>query len=117
MKRLLTALLATLALSIAQPAMAQVYTQQEINYLTTMEQGLDGVMPSDVIQKTLPFAHGVCAALREGVTEEQIIRHFVVKLTEYVRDGRLSASDAEYYGFVTGAAIEGAQQEICPDVR
>jgi len=115
--KFLTALLATLALSVTQPVYAQVYTQQEINYLQTMEQAFDGVVPSDEIQKTLPFAHGVCAALREGVTEEQIIRHFVVKLTEYVQDGRLSASDAEYYGFVTGAAIEGAQQEICPDVR
>ena len=115
--KFLTALMTTFALSIAQPVMAQVYTQQEINYLTTMEQGLDGVMPSDEIQKTLPFAHSVCAALREGVTEEQIIRYTVVKLAEFVQDGRLSASDARFSAFIYGAAIEGAQQEICPDVR
>ena len=115
--KFLTALLTTLALSVTQPAYAQVYTQQEINYLTIMEQAFDGVVSPDEIRMTLPLAHAVCAALREGVTEEQIIRNLVVELTEDVQYGRLSASDAEYYGFVAGAAIEGAQQEICPDVR
>ena len=115
--KFLTALLATLALSVTQPAYAQVYTQQEINYLQTMEQAFAGEVPSDVIQETLPFAHGVCAALRRGYAQKYLIRIVVVSLTSQVQDGSLSASDAEYYGFIYGASIEGAQQEICPDVR
>ena len=115
--KFLTALLATLALSVTQPAYAQVYTEREVNYLTVMEQAFQGEVPSIHIQETLPYAHGVCDALRKGASEEQVIRATVVGLTGDVQAGRLSVTDAEYTGFILGAAIEGAQEVLCPDVR
>jgi len=115
--KFLTALLATFALSITQPAYAQVYTQQEINYLNRLEEAFQGEVPSTHIQKTIPYAHGICDLLREGYSVEHVLDMQMSYLSSAVRDGELTVLKAAYTAFITGASIGAAQQELCPDVR
>ena len=115
--KFLTALVATFALSVAQPAMAQVYTQQEINYLQAMEQQNYVEMTSHLIQKTLPYAHMVCDLHREGYSYSEAIRYS--SELEYNALRTLNLTDAQMYyaADVFGTSFYYASEVLCPRVR
>jgi len=117
MKRLLTALLATLALSIAQPAMAQVYTQQEINYLEAMEQQNNVDMTPSLIQKTLPYAHVVCDLYRQGYSYSEAGRYSNELEYNTLQTLNLTDKQRQYVAAVVGTSFYYASEVLCPDGR
>ena len=114
--KFLTALLATLALSVTQPAYAQVYTQQEINYLEAMEQS--SLVASDaVMQRTLTYAHYVCHLRKEGFSSNEVIDYSIRELYYSLESRGISEEQAYDLASIIGVSVYYAEKELCPDVR
>ena len=117
MKRLLTALMATLALSVTQPAYAQVYTQQEINYLQAMEQQNYLEITPGTPQMTLPHAHMFCELRREGGSESFVWNYFMYSMEATRLSHDITDENFDYVIDSLSVAYYFAQRELCPDVR
>ena len=113
--KFLTALMATLALSVTQPAYAQVYTQQEINYLNRMEES--GLASSDEVQSTLPYAIAVCDAVDFGMSEQEIEIRTLQILMIAVKEHQMTYKQGERLSFLLGVSYYYATEVLCPDVR
>ena len=115
--KFLTALLATFALSVTQPAYAQVYTQQEINYLQAMELQNNVDMTPSLIQETLPYAHMVCDLYRQGYSYSEAGRYSSSLEYNALRTLNLTDKQMYYAAEVFGTSFYYASEVLCPDVR
>jgi len=97
--------------------MAQVYTQQEINYLTAMEQQNYVEMTPSLIQKTLPYAHMVCDLRREGYSEDYVIDFSADSLVESRLAYGMTDEQFDYTVDTVGTSLYYASEVLCPDVR
>jgi long-subunit fatty acid transport protein len=111
--KFLTALVTTLALAVTQPAYAQVYTQQEINYLQAMEKS-ELVYP-DEIQSTLPYANAVCTAAYLGMTEEEIEVRTLQVLMVAVKEHQMTYKQGARLSFILGVSYYYAREVLCPE--